>query len=321
MIAKSVDAYVLALETVNRLSVQYRLEAFCHLICNAWELLLKARLLDQSGNCHDAIYRGKKLRGRRRESLSLRECIARAYPSDKEPIRRNVERIADLRDEATHLVISEIPLQVMRLFQACVINYHKQLVDWFGVSLSSRVPVGMMSIVYDVDPHHLDMSDKRLRRRLGKTAAMYLARYCAQLVNEHDALQRPAEFSVQIEYRVLLTDKPGEADVVLTKGSSGSQPTRAFGVPKDSCKTHPFRQCDLLNYLHDQLTGPRVNQYDFQCVIQKQKVKARSEWFYQGTVKGSPPQYSQAFADWLVRQIQQDPAFFAKARAWRKQQL
>ena len=43
LLNKSVDAYVLALETINRLSIQYRLEAFCYLICNAWELLLKGK--------------------------------------------------------------------------------------------------------------------------------------------------------------------------------------------------------------------------------------------------------------------------------------
>ena len=60
-----------------------------------------------------------------RESLSLRECLDRGlFPNRADPERRNVERIADLRDEATHLVVSEIPCEVMCLFQACVINFH-----------------------------------------------------------------------------------------------------------------------------------------------------------------------------------------------------
>ena len=44
LIDKSVEAYVLALETINRLTIQYRLESFCFLFCNAWELLLKAKM-------------------------------------------------------------------------------------------------------------------------------------------------------------------------------------------------------------------------------------------------------------------------------------
>ena len=47
---KSIEAYVLALETINRLSVRYRLETFCYLLCNAWELLLKAKIIDCESN-------------------------------------------------------------------------------------------------------------------------------------------------------------------------------------------------------------------------------------------------------------------------------
>src|SRR3989304_3042768 len=43
---KGVEAYILALETINRLSVQYRVETFCYLICNAWELMLKAKIIE-----------------------------------------------------------------------------------------------------------------------------------------------------------------------------------------------------------------------------------------------------------------------------------
>ena len=32
LVAKSLDAYVLSLETINRLSVKYRVEAFCYLM-------------------------------------------------------------------------------------------------------------------------------------------------------------------------------------------------------------------------------------------------------------------------------------------------
>ena len=45
LLKKSVEAYVLALETINRLTITYRVETFCTLVCNAWELLLMSWLL------------------------------------------------------------------------------------------------------------------------------------------------------------------------------------------------------------------------------------------------------------------------------------
>lgn len=315
---KSVEGYILALETINRLSIKYRVESFCYLICNAWELLLKAKMLVDAGNDHDAIYRGSKKRGERRESLSLRECLNRLIPDKSDPERRNIECVADLRDESVHLVISGVPTDVLCLFQACVINYHRRLNEWFGVTLSDRVHVGMMSLVYDLEPHRGDMSDKRLRRELGREAADYLTRFCAQIKNEFDQLERPVQFSVGIEYRLALTKNHNDADIVLAQGSSGGAPVRIVEIPKDSSKSHPFRQKEVIEKVKTVVPALTINQYDIQCVIRAHGVRQRPEYFYQGKVKGSPAQYSQGFVSWLIQQHHRDGDFFTKARVTAK---
>ena len=107
LVEKSVDAYVLALETMNRLSVKYRVESFTHLVCNAWELLLKARLLDTQKSRSATYY--KKKRNEAKRTLSLRDCVARVIPNEKDPVCRNPEKVAELPNDATHFVISEVP--------------------------------------------------------------------------------------------------------------------------------------------------------------------------------------------------------------------
>lgn len=315
LVEKSVEGYILALETINRLSIKYRVETFCYLICNAWELLLKAKILVDANNDRNAIYRGKKTRNERRESLSLRECLDRVIPNKSVPERRNIECIADLRDESVHLVLSGVPADVLCLFQACVINYHSRLNEWFGVSLSDRVHVGMMSIVYDLEPYRGDITDKRLRREMGQEAAEFLTSYCARIKNEFDQLKRPLQFSVGIEYRLALTKNLDEADIVLSQDATGTTAVHIVEIPKDSSKSHPNRQKEVIQKVKAAVPGLAINQHDIQCVNKAYDVKKRSEYFYQGKVKGSPGQYSQAFVDWLIQQYQRDGEFFAKAKA------
>jgi hypothetical protein len=113
-----IDAYILALETINRLSIKYRVEAFTYLICNAWELLLKAKIIEDLGDKKAVYY--KKKRGKPRRSLSLRDCLKRVFPDDFDPTRCNIELVANLRDEATHLIISQVPNDVLSLLRpAC----------------------------------------------------------------------------------------------------------------------------------------------------------------------------------------------------------
>ena len=312
LVDKSFEAYILALETINRITIQYRLETFCYLICNAWELLLKAKILDNKEDERESIYYSKE-EGKPRRTLSLRDCLYRVLPNQKDPTRRNIERIAELRDESVHLVISQIPRDVIGLFQAGVINYHSCLKEWFGVSLSDRVPVGMMSIVYDMGPEQLDMTDRRLRKQLGQEAATFLTGYCAEIRQELDQLQHSVQFSIGIEYSLVLTKKHNDADIVLSSGSGYSEPTQIVTVPKDPSASHPLRQKEVIEHL--KMEGlSSVNSYDIQCVNKVYNVKSKSEYFYQGKVTGSPGQYSQTFIQWLIGKHRRDDQFFHKTR-------
>ncbi len=307
LVDKSLEAYVLALETINRLTIQYRLESFCYLFCNAWELLLKAKILDDKVDPESIHYKDQPKR-----TLSLRDCLNRTIPNQKDPTRRNIERIEELRDDSVHLVISSIPSDVMCLFQAGVINYHRHLNKWFGKSLADRYPVGMLSIMYDRGPEQWDMTDQRLRRELGPATVEFLSKYCADLKQEFDDLQQPTEFSIGVDYRLTLTKRPNKADITLDSGKTGGEPTRIVEVPKDPSKSHPFRRTEVLELVGKRL---QINSHDIQCVIKVYGIKDRPDFFYQGKVKNSPRQYSQAFVDWLVKRHGHDEQFFPKTRA------
>jgi hypothetical protein len=312
LLDKSIEAYVLSLETINRLSVKYRVETFAYLICNAWELLLKAKIIDDTNNRQVIFYPRK--RGEPLRSLALRDCIKKVFLNENDPTRRNLECVVELRDEAVHLVISQVPKSVLALFQSCVLNYHKRLVDWFGVSLSGRVSVGMMTIVYDFSPEQFDLASPILRRQLGKEVIEYLTGFQAGVTQEFERLNKPAEFSIDINYKLALIQKAGEADIVLTKGESGLQ-ANIVEVPKDPSKTHPFRQKEATEQLNNVLKGTtRIPPYEIWCVIKVYGIKKRPEFYYQGTVKGSPAQYSPAFIAWLLKEYEKDNEFFRKAR-------
>lgn len=312
LLENSIDAYVLSLETINRLSIKYRTEAFVYLICNAWELMLKAKIIQDTGDKKSIYY--KKKRGEPRRSLSLRDCLKRVLPDDFDPTRRNIELVANLRDEATHLVISQIPNDILALLQACVLNYHARLVEWWDISLSKRVPVGMMTLVYDLGPDRLDLSNSVLRRQLGSDAAKYLIGLQDEIRREYLSLGGSRQFSVGIDYSLVLTNKPQDADISLTVGPDG-QPLGKVSVPKDPSKTHPYRQKELIKETNEALGGKAtINRHDVQCVRKAHDIEKRPEFHYQSGVKGSPKQYSHGLVEWMVRRYQQDSEFFEKSR-------
>ena len=81
LVDKSIEAFILGLEIYNKPTIKYRIEGFSFFICNAWELMLKAELLNRN---EDIYYSDKSGR-----TLSLEPTIKKIceYPSD-DPIQQ-----------------------------------------------------------------------------------------------------------------------------------------------------------------------------------------------------------------------------------------
>jgi hypothetical protein len=316
LLEKSVEAYLLALETINRLTITYRVETFCTLVCNAWELLLKAKVIEDTGR-RQAIYRPKQ-RGKRRRSIKLSDAVKAVFPDERDHKRRNLERVEDLRNEAVHLFLSEVPKDVLELLQANVLNYHACLNEWFDISLSERVPVGMMTIVFDTSPERLDLSSAVMRRRLGKEATEYLLSLTEEIRAEHEELDRSPEYAAQIEYKLAIEKKADKAAAVAVSSGAG-RAARIGKAARDPGDDYEYRQKELVEKLNDMLTPERrITTADVQAVSAAHKVKARNEWFFKSKIEGSPGTYSQGFADWFAGRYRSDPDFLSKAREKRR---
>ena len=52
LIDKAKEAFIMAIEIYNKPTIKYRLEGFSFFICNAWELLLKAKILNDGNSIY-----------------------------------------------------------------------------------------------------------------------------------------------------------------------------------------------------------------------------------------------------------------------------
>jgi hypothetical protein len=75
---------------------------------------------------------------------------------------------------------------------------------------------------------------------------------------------------------------------------------------------YPFRQKDLVWRVNQLLDGSKISAYDMHCVRKIHAVDAQPNFFYKPQF--SSPQYSEAFAQWMVAQYRADGEFFHKAR-------
>jgi Protein of unknown function (DUF3644) len=154
---KSVQAVLSAIEIYNKPDFRYREEAFAILMCNSWELLLKAKALIDNSESIDTIVatRPKKdeQSGETRQVPKLNRCgnvmtVGLAYLStamleqkvggiSKEAIA-NIELLTEIRDNAIHLVSDDLALaqSVLEIGTASLKNYMTLATSWFGTDFS-----------------------------------------------------------------------------------------------------------------------------------------------------------------------------------------
>jgi hypothetical protein len=168
---KGEAALIAAIEIYNKPDFAYREETFAILAINAWELLLKAKLLAENDSRIQALWvyeHRKKADGtptireytrRNRagnpQTIGLGQAITRleAQPHTRLPheVRGNLEALTEIRDNAVHFVNARFALakSVLEIGTACVKNFVSLAERWFDQDLSKYslylMPIGFLT--------------------------------------------------------------------------------------------------------------------------------------------------------------------------------
>ena len=158
-----------SIELYNKPDFFYREECFSILAVNAWELLLKARILQLSSNSlnsiaeyeHPTTKTGKKSKAKKKIKNRAGNVhtigIFKAYDllvteyseSMSDSIRKNIEALVEIRDNSVHLINKGLDLErkILEIGTASVNNYIKISRQWFGSDLS-KYNIFLMPIAF-----------------------------------------------------------------------------------------------------------------------------------------------------------------------------
>lgn len=151
-------AVISAIEVYNKPDFKYREESFCILMANAWELLLKARLLAECGNDIRAIYVKENIvkndgsRGKKRvykknrcgneitiDLFKTLQILNSRYDVEIDTACiANLELLVEIRDNAVHFYNTdpEFTKKVLEVGTANLRSYITYVQQWFDYDLS-----------------------------------------------------------------------------------------------------------------------------------------------------------------------------------------
>lgn len=300
LIQKSTDAFLLSLELYNKPTIRYRAESFSMLFSNAWELLLKAYLFEQAKGKRLSIFRRKR-RKQKRESISLDECLNRVFNNNNDPVKKNVEYISEIRNEASHLVIPELDPFFSRVFQAGINNYVKNLFAWFSVDINAKLNPGLVSLITDKDR----ISDVTLLK--GKYPKEDFESIVGWIDRYNNLTKLGEQAALTIRHTVAIVKNPSKADYVISSGQTGKAGAVIIEKTKSPDITHPYNRKTAIVQIRSRIARDvKFTEYDFEAfVFVKGYKKTNNEYYYKGKFSGSG-QYSEKFIDGFVQSITGD---------------
>lgn len=244
LLDKATEAFVLAIELYNRPSIRYRVEGFAFFICNAWELMLKARIIGSKGI--DAIY----YKDNPQRTITLERCIASVFTNDKDPLRKNLEDIIRLRNTSTHFVVEEHEQIYVGLFQACVSNFDDKMLEFHGRRMGDAIPPHFLTLSMTASP----ATPERIRAKYDATIAEKFL-FDENEIAQERILQDSQRYASVMVTELALVKSPKSADFTVRYDASSEKPMRVAKVFQDPSTTHPLSVGKLISHINKSLRG------------------------------------------------------------------
>ena len=266
LLSKSEEAYLMAIEIINKPTINYRTEGFCFFICNAWELLLKAYLINKTKNINTINYKDDSNR-----TIGLDECIEKVFTSTTDKVKNNISFIRTIRNKATHLILPEYDYTLSPAFQRCLTNFNRFFKKQFpNYNLNEKIT----PYIALVNPgSNNDVSSLILN----PTNMLVLDKLKQELESDESLGQT---------LRLVATKKESEADIKYKIVKNSKNAATVINVPKDIEKTHPYTTTEIVKKIKETLeltlgADHGFTSNKFQDICKRKGIKSNQDYCYQ----------------------------------------
>ena len=307
LIDKAKEAFVLAIEIYNKPSIRYRLEGFSFFICNAWELMLKAHMMNKFGE--DSIY----YKDKPNRTITLEKCVQKIFTNEKAPLRKNLEKVIELRNTSTHFITEEYEAVYIPLLQACVFNFVDKMMEFHNVDMTQIIPENFITLSVRLKA----LDETEIRGKYDQQVAERLLTVnssLAPMVEENNSA-----FAIKIEHLHYATKKREEATEFYHIEKEAKEVVRLIKEVKNPNETHKYNAKACIRELNKRLEKngiivlfngkeTNLNMYHFQLFTAYFGLKENEKMCFTYQISTQPQSsYSQQAIDFIFEEIKKAP--------------
>lgn len=274
LLEKSKSAALSAIELYNKPNFSYREESFAILIINAWELLLKAKVLKENRNKLSSIYvpyhpknkdgtvskRTQYKLNRAKNPLTKSIILLIESEIEDDNLKSNLESLIEVRDNSIHLMNDSKSFEKSFLESALASlkNYSFAMSEWFGRSLED-VDLMLIPLAFNA-PKAFDI--EALKKESGEHNKLL-----AYMQKKKVSLKEDSDYAVSIVVDVKLEkNKIGDLSISYDKNGAPIY----FESEEEFRKKYPLSYKDVINNVKKRYSDFKINK-DFHALMKDLK--------------------------------------------------
>lgn len=261
--------------------------------------MLKAELL----NRNESIY----FKDDPDRILSVNNVVNKIYTDKNTRIRINLEKIIDLRNISTHYITEDYEIKYAPLFQACVLNFIKELKKFHDIDIIDYIPQNFLTLSASYSP----LTNEQIKLKYSPEIAEKLIKQS----NEVDVLTKEYDsdkFAINIKQNLYITKKRDKADFEVKINNSSENEVAIVKDYKDPSDTHKYSYKTVITAVNTRLDKKHIklgypqgfNTYVLNLFIDFYNIKQNKKYAYEHVIGNQHTfTYSQQLVDFIIAEI------------------
>jgi len=302
LLEKSEEAYLMALEIINKPTIKYRTEGFCFFICNAWELLLKAFIINKENNIEAINFKNNP-----NQTIGLQECVEKIFTSTTDHTKANLDLIREIRNKSTHSVLPEYDFKFSSVFQRCVSNIN----TFYGKHFPEYKLNGQITAFIALS---------NLSESTNSPLALNPKSLIQMKIMEENIFNNNNSDAITQTIKLVSTKRESDADLKFSISDDSDTKVHFVNVTRDSNITHPYTATQAVTKIKESLeinlgVEHGFNMASFTNICREKNVRSNATYFYELSYgKSSIKKYSEKLIEYIFYLYSQDEELRNKFR-------
>ena len=238
--------------------------------------------------------------------------------NEHDPLRKNLEKIVELRNISTHFITEEYELIYIPLFQSCVINYTNKLMAYFNADITERLGSNFLTLSVRLS----DIDETEIKARYPSIIASKLLHTKENIENSLPDNGQD-KYAIKVTHDWALVKNPKHATATFSISSSADEATYIMKQTIDPQASYPFKTKKCIDLINKWIRGEGVpfvsparpeehpgrfntNHFDLFCKFYN--IKENDVYTYCYNLNSNPSySYNQKLIEFMKNEIRKDP--------------